>query len=98
VSLNINPPGLPQSDGSFPIVAGATFANNATCGFTSAGTEGGSQSGLAVGFTMVSNGVSTVTFGGTTIDSSGTTLNGSMSITGGGPCSGSSAAITLKKS
>ncbi len=98
VSVNFGQPGMPTITGSFPLTAGATFTNTASCGgFSSAGTEGGAQSGLAVGFTMTSNVPGTILmFNGTSIDSSGTMFSGTVGIVGG-PCDATQTPITLRK-
>jgi hypothetical protein len=97
VSLNFGAPGTPDASGAYPLQAGATFTNTSACGgFTALATEGGSQSGLAVGFTLGAGANPIVSFGGTTIDGSAVMLNGTMGISGG-PCNQLNGTITLKK-
>jgi hypothetical protein len=97
VTVNFNQPGIPGPDGSFAITAGATFTNNSACGFTSAGTESGAQSGLAVGFTMASNAASIFNFVGNSVDTSATMISGSFGVFSG-PCDQMKGTVTLKKS
>lgn len=97
VSLNFSAPGTPDASGAYPLKAGATFTNTTACGgFTALATEGGSQTGLAVGFTLGAGANPVVSFGGTTIDGSAAMLVGTLGISGG-PCDQLSGAITLKK-
>lgn len=97
VTLNFNSPGTPDAMGAFPLRASATFANTTACGgFTGLSTEGGSQSGLAVGFTLGAGANPVVTFGGSAIDGSAAMLVGTMGLSGG-PCNSMSGQITLKK-
>lgn len=72
-------------DGSFPITASATFTNSGACGgFSSAGSEGGSQKGLFVSTQMVPNtGAVVITFSGLFTDSSAKTINGTFAVNGG---------------
>jgi hypothetical protein len=97
VTLNFTAPGNPDASGAFPLRAGATFTNTSACGgFTALATEGGSQTGLNVGFTLGAGANPVVSFGGTTIDGSSTMLQGTMGISGGA-CDQMSGTITLKK-
>ncbi|HKE30280.1 MAG TPA: hypothetical protein VKD65_01055 [Candidatus Angelobacter sp.] len=72
-------------DGSFSITASATFTNSAACGgFTSAGSEGGSQTGLFVSTQMVPNtGATIITFSGLFTDATEHMINGSFVVHGG---------------
>lgn len=72
-------------DGSFPITASATFTNSGACGgFSSAGSEGGSQTGLFVSTQMVPNtGAVIITFSGLFTDSSAKMINGTFAVNGG---------------
>ena len=97
VTLMFNAPGTPDAAGAFPLMAAGTFTNTAACGgFTGLSTEGGSQTGLAVGFTLGAGANPVVSFGGSAIDGSAAMLVGTMGISGG-PCNAMSGQITLKK-
>lgn len=86
-SLTIKQQGPPLSDGSIPINVSATFSNAAACGgFTSAGSEGGSMSGLSLSTQMHPNaGATNINFSGRFTDNTEKTINGSF-VVFGGPC------------
>jgi hypothetical protein len=98
VSLNFGAPGMPLTNGSFPINAAGTFTNADSCGgFTSATSQSGSQDFLNLDFTMTSNVTGTsLSFIGTSGDGSGTQFMGNVGISGG-PCNAANAPVTLKK-
>jgi len=99
VTVNFGPPGMPQSDTSFPLTGSATFSNTAGCGgFTTATLTSGTQPGLSAAFTLDSNlAGNTISFSGGTLDGTGLQFVGTFAITGG-PCDGSKGQVTLKKS
>lgn len=98
VTVNFGQVGIPQLDGSIPVGATATFANNSACGFSSAASEVGEQSGQAVHLDMPAmNSPSLVSFGGSITDSSATMISGALGVTGG-TCDQMKGSIILKKS
>jgi hypothetical protein len=97
ITVVLGPPaGIPQLSGIFFVVGTATFANNTTCGFSSAAAEGGAQSGLALHLTMQAIGGPVVVFSGSSTDTSATMVSGTLKVIGG-PCDQATAAVTLKK-
>ena len=98
ITVKFAAPGLPATNGAYPINGTATFTNAGRCGgFTSAQVQSGTDYEVNKSFTLLTNTGSTITIDGTTLNGLGTQFAGGFAIAGG-PCDSATGQIQLNAS